>query len=99
MMLAGALTARLSGVPWKPARQIASHKNLDGRALNGRFENSATPQPFRLLQFSKRQLSAFANLPPTSDCCIYWVREIDFVQRSKTTGSGKPDGRDPTGTA
>lgn len=27
----------LSGVPWKPARQIAATENLDGRARNGRF--------------------------------------------------------------
>jgi len=33
----GALTAQLSGVPWKPARQIAATENLYGRALNGRF--------------------------------------------------------------
>jgi len=37
MMPPGALTARLSGVPWKPARQIAATENLDGRARNGRF--------------------------------------------------------------
>jgi len=33
----GAWTARLSGVPWKPARPIAATENLYGRALNGRF--------------------------------------------------------------
>jgi hypothetical protein len=37
MMPPGALTARLSGVPWKPASQIAATENLYGRALNGRF--------------------------------------------------------------
>jgi len=38
--------------------------NLDGHALNGSFENPATSQPFRSLQFSKRPLSAVANLLP-----------------------------------
>ena len=38
--------------------------NLDGQALNGSFENPATSQPFRSLQFSKRPLSAVANLLP-----------------------------------
>jgi hypothetical protein len=40
MMPPGALTARLSGVPWKPARQIAATENLYGRALNGRILKS-----------------------------------------------------------
>ncbi len=40
------------------------HQNQDGHARNGSFENPAISQPFRSLQFSKRPLSAVANLLP-----------------------------------
>jgi hypothetical protein len=55
----GALTARLSC--WqrrKPDRQIASQSNLDGSAVNVRFQNPATPQPLRPLRFQKRTFTA-----------------------------------------
>jgi hypothetical protein len=62
--------------------------NLDGHALNGRFANPATPQPFRPLRFSNRPFSAGANLRPTSDCCMYFFGENDVLQSNETTGSG-----------
>ena len=58
---AGALTGGFPVGARKPARQIASNANLDGQALNGRFVNPATPQPFRPLQFSNRPSSASAQ--------------------------------------
>lgn len=67
-VLSGASTGRFPVGARNPARQIASNANLDGQALNGRFENPATPQPFRSLRFSNRPSSADANLIPTR----YW---------------------------
>jgi hypothetical protein len=45
-------------VPHKPRKQIASQLNLYDSALNVRFQNPATPQPFRPLRFQKRTFSA-----------------------------------------
>lgn len=42
----------------KPDRQSASPLHLYGSALNARFQNPATPQPFRPLRFQKRTFSA-----------------------------------------
>jgi hypothetical protein len=85
----------MSGVPWKPARQIAGNGNLDGHALNGRFETSATPQSFRSLRFSKRPSSAVINLLPTSDCHICFLSEKDVFQSNKKAGSAKSLGGYP----
>jgi hypothetical protein len=49
----GALTGRLSCGHSETGQTNRLDGNLDGRALNGRFENPATPQPFRSLRFSK----------------------------------------------
>jgi hypothetical protein len=95
MMLPGALTGRLSGVPWKPARQIAGNGNLDGHALNGRFENSATSQPFRSLGFSRCPSSAVVNLLPASDFHICFLSEKDVFQSIKKAGSAESYGGNP----
>jgi len=72
--------------------------NLDGHALNGRFANPATPQPFRPLRFSNRPFSAGANLRPASDCGIYFFGENDVLQSNEKAGGGKPDGGYSQGT-
>ena len=63
----GALTGRLSCGHSETGQTNRLDGNLDGRALNGRFENPATPQPFRSLRFSNRPFSARTNLIPTRD--------------------------------
>jgi hypothetical protein len=65
----------------KPARQIAGNANLDGRALDGRFENPATPH--------RSVRSDFQNARPVLSqtwfrtriiISISWVKKMSFNQ-------------------
>ncbi|MFZ0827488.1 MAG: hypothetical protein WAO02_08685 [Verrucomicrobiia bacterium] len=98
MMLPGALTGRLSCGHSETGQTDRQHLNLAGHALNGRFENPATPQSFRSLRFSNRPFSARANLIPTPDYHIYFLSEKDVLQSNKTAGGPKPHGGNTQGT-
>ena len=54
----GPMTSQFSSGTRKLARQSASNGNLDGTAISVRFQNAATPQPFRSLRFQKRTFTA-----------------------------------------
>jgi hypothetical protein len=71
---------------------------LDGHALNGRFANPATPQPFRSLRFSKRPSSAVTNWIPPPDYHIYFMSEKVVVQSNKMPGGAKSHGGNPQGS-
>ena len=98
MMPPGALTGRLSCGHSETGQTNPRTTNLDDHALNGRFANPATPQPFRPLRFSNRPFSVGANLRPASDCVIYILSENDVLQSNEKAGGGKPDGGYSQGT-
>jgi hypothetical protein len=52
------------------------HRNLDGRALTGRFENLATPQPFRRSDFrNARSARKATSIKPK-------IRRIGFADET-----------------
>jgi len=82
VMPLGTLAGRLSCGHAETDETNRRNGNLDGHVLNGRFENPATPQPFRSLQSSKRPKTPFQcrrKLAPHPWLRYEWVvKTVDF---------------------